>query len=80
MQMNPRLSTDTAALLTAINISDEAYKSHVAEDNMRGQILKYDEEADKYEKRIKELEEQLKKAQEQLAQKEEELTKFLEQF
>ncbi len=80
LQMNPRLSMDTAALLTAINISDEAYKSHVAEDNMRSQILKYDEEADRYEKRIKELEDQLKKAQEQLAQKEEELTKFLEQF
>ncbi len=40
LQMNSRLSTDMAALLTAINISDEYYKSHVAEDNLREQIFK----------------------------------------
>lgn len=78
--MNSRLSTDMAALLTAINISDEYYKSHVAEDNLREQILKYDEEAGRYEKQIKELEAQVTQLKEQLSQKEEELTKFLEQF
>ena len=80
LQMNSRLSTDMAALLTAINISDEYYKSHVAEDNLREQILMYDEEAGRYEKQIKELEAQVTQLKEQLSQKEEELTKFLEQF
>ena len=80
LQMNSRLSTDMAALLTAINISDEFYKAHISEDNLRAQILKYDEEADKYEKQIKELEAQVGTLQEQLKAKEEELTKFLEEF
>lgn len=79
-QMNSRLSTDMVAVLTAINICDEYYKSHVSEDNLRDQILKYDEEADKYEKRIKELENELTEIKEQLKSKEEELTKFIEQF
>ena len=72
-QMNSRLSTEMAAVLTAINISDDYYKAHMSEDNLRKQILKYDEEAGKYEKRIKELEQQLE-------EKDAELKKFLEQF
>lgn len=73
LRMNPCLSTDMAAVLTAINITDEFYKAHASEDNLRKQILQYDEEAGKYEKHIKQLEEKL-------AQKEAELAKFLEQF
>lgn len=80
LQMNTRLGTDTAAILTAINITDEYYKAHVAEDNLREQILKYDEEANRYEKRIKDLEAQTMLLKEQLKQKEDELTQFIEQF
>lgn len=77
VQMNPRLSTDMAAVLTAINISDELYKAHVSEDNLRQQILKYDEEADKYEKRIKELESSAEELKRQVAQKDEEIAELI---
>ena len=79
-QINPRLSTDMAAVLTAINISDEFNKAKASEENLRKQILSYDDEADRYEKRIKELEFELEEAKEQLKQKNEELANFLKQF
>ncbi|MBE7026620.1 MAG: cell division protein ZapA [Ruminococcaceae bacterium] len=72
-QMNSRLSTEMASVLTAINVADDFYKVQSSEDNLRKQILKYDEEADGYERRIKELENQL-------AEKDEQLKTFLEQF
>lgn len=79
-KMNHLLSTDMAAVLAAINISDELYKSQVSEDNLRKQILSYDDEAKNYEKRIKELEAETQKLKSQLEEKERELTKFIEQF
>ena len=72
-QMNSRLSTEMASVLTAINVADDFYKVQNSEDNLRKQILKYDEEVALYERRIKELESQL-------AQKDEQLKTFLEQF
>lgn len=72
-QMNSRLSTEMASVLTAINVADDFYKVQASEDNLRKQILKYDEEAVKYERKIKELESQL-------AEKDEQLKTFLEQF
>ncbi len=77
VQMNSRLNTDMAAVLTAINISDEYYKAHTSEQNLRQQILKYDEEADKYEKRIKELEASVKDLQAQVAKKDEEIAELI---
>lgn len=79
-QMNSRLSTDMVAVLTAINICDEYCKAHSSEDNLRAQILKYDEEADKYEKRIRELEAEVASLKEQVASKEDELAKIVEQL
>ena len=79
-QMNSRLNTDMIAVLAAINICDDYYKAHMSEENLRTQILKYDEEADKYEKRIKELEGEMEKIKQELKSKDEELTKFIEQF
>ncbi len=72
-QMNSRLSTEMASVLTAINVADDFYKAQDSENNLRKQILKYDDEAAKYERRIRELESQL-------AEKDEELKRILEQF
>lgn len=79
-QMNSRINTDMVAVLAAINICDDMYKANLSEENLRAQILKYDEEADRYEKHIRELEAELADVKAQLKSKEEELTKFIEQF
>lgn len=57
--MNPRLGTEMASILTAINTADELYKKMESEDNLRNQILEYGKEITKLERRIKELEEKL---------------------
>ena len=54
--MNSKLSMDMAAVLAAINVTDELFKSSGTEDNLRKQILEYVDEAKKYSERIKSLE------------------------
>ena len=54
--MNARLSMDMAAVLAAINVTDELFKSSNTEDNLRKQILEYVDEAKKHSERIKALE------------------------
>lgn len=77
---NPRLSMDMASVLAALNIADEYFKSQLAEDNLRKQILEYVDEARKSKEQIKVLELENKELKEKLKAKEEELTNFIKQF
>lgn len=77
---NPRLSMDMASVLAALNIADEHFKSQLAEDNLRKQILEYVDEARKSKEQIKVLELENKELKEKLKAKEEELTNFIKQF
>ena len=48
MELSPRLSITSAAVLTAVNMCDEAYKAQSACDNLRQQIKQYLDDASKY--------------------------------
>lgn len=58
-KMNPRLSTDMAAVLTSINLSDELYRTQSAEDNLRKQVLSYSDDVKKADARAASLEKQV---------------------
>ena len=74
---NPRLSMDMAAVLAAINITDELFKTQDDEDNLRKQILGYDKEAVKYEQKIRELEAKIEKLKREISVKDKELSGFI---
>ena len=61
--MNPRLGTEMASILTAINMADELYKSGMSEDNLRKQILEYGREVSELEAKVSELQAKLKQTE-----------------
>jgi cell division protein ZapA len=47
MKANGRLSTSMAAVLTAINVADDFFKAHDAENNLRKELKKAQDELEK---------------------------------
>ena len=78
--MNSRLSMDMAAVLSAINIADEYYKSQKTEDSLRRQLLDYVEEARRSDEKIKMLEFEVSEIKAKLKGKETELAEFIKNF
>lgn len=76
-EMNSRLSMDMAAVLTAINISDEYFKSQQTEDNLRRQLLDYVDETHRAHEKIKQLEFEVNEVKANLKKKEDELSEFI---
>ena len=64
--MNPRLGTEMSSILTAINVSDELFKTIDREDNLRKQILEYGKELRRLEEEKRVLEEKNKSLEEKL--------------
>lgn len=86
-KMNPRLSTDMAAVLTSINLSDELYRTQSAEDNLRKQVLSYsddvkkaDERAASLEKQVQALQKRVHELEDKLQDKQNELEDILKQI
>jgi cell division protein ZapA len=85
--LNNRLSTSMAAVLTAINVADDYFKTLEALDNLRNQIQQYIQELDeatseleKYKKENEELKETIQQLQIDLVRKETELRDFINTF
>ncbi len=87
MEQNSRLSTAMAAVLTAVNIADDYYKSLASEDNLREQVQQYIKETNKLNSELSKgkienikLSEKVQQLQIALAKKETELSSFINTF
>lgn len=75
--LNLRFTADMSAVLAAITITEELFKSQAETDSLRKQILSYGSDSEELERKVRSLEAQIDKQKREIEIKDKELESYL---